>query len=232
MFLLAVLIAGCITFGAAHGSEIPWSPFWRESAFWSASLPAWLQGVGTVAAAYVAGQAFRQWRAQEREKRRAAVAEQLALKIGEFVDGIRLCRVNLRIAEVELGDWVKLLISEKKWERYVDAEARYSACRSMFPLARGYFGQEIVDQVSELRKIYDRVRGAYHELEFREKKRNDGEDIDHELYRDCGEVLGLIVILPEQLATNMMPKDELAVLIEMQYKKIVDVLEPQMTLSN
>jgi hypothetical protein len=85
-FLTAVLISVCIALYVASAQEIT-----AKEVLLSA-LPAWLQGVGTVGAAYVAWRAFATWREQDTWRRRADFADQVlrsAHRLGGLIDAMR-----------------------------------------------------------------------------------------------------------------------------------------------
>lgn len=92
-FVGAVAITLCIIVLAGAPTGIPWSAFWKNPEFWQTWLPAWLQGLGTVGAAYVAWRAFSTWREQDAERRRAIVAEQVLRGAHAAVKTIRDARM-------------------------------------------------------------------------------------------------------------------------------------------
>jgi hypothetical protein len=75
-FVVAVLICAVIVGCVAAPPQIPWTKFGESGEFWMTGLPAWLHGLWTVAAAYLAFWALRVWR-QEVEKTPSLLAREV-----------------------------------------------------------------------------------------------------------------------------------------------------------
>jgi hypothetical protein len=85
-FLWACLIALTIFLWVAAGGEV------TARDLLLTGLPAWLQGIGTVAAACIAWLAFAEWQRRERARRRAELAEKVLHAASELAFAIARAR--------------------------------------------------------------------------------------------------------------------------------------------
>src|SRR5262245_22965731 len=163
-FLLALLIAGCIVLWVAAPPNIPWSAFWEKPEFWQTWLPTWLQGVGTVGAAYVAWKAFSTWRGQDAGRRQAIAAEELlkathrALAAGRAV---RTFRTYQRPVDEEIE---KIL---RDFPPRIEAfDAALGALDSHAVLAREHFGEDCASAIDSMRSISRKFKMAIFMLHY------------------------------------------------------------------
>ena len=87
-FLVALLICAFIALYAAAGLNSISARDWLLT-----GIPAWLQGLGTVGASYVAWRAYSTWREQDAGRRRAAAAERVVLAAHNLADTILRVRI-------------------------------------------------------------------------------------------------------------------------------------------
>jgi threonine/homoserine/homoserine lactone efflux protein len=80
--LAAILISVAIVLWMAGGKNIP-ADQWLLT-----GVPAWLQALGTVGAAYIAWYAFGTWQRQERTRRGAELAEKVLHAASELLTSV------------------------------------------------------------------------------------------------------------------------------------------------
>ena len=124
VLLVATLTALAVGLWQAGGKDIP-ADQWLLT-----GVPAWLQGLGTVAAAYVAWVAFGTWRRQEVARNRAELAE----KVLHAASELYLCITRARTT---------------KW---------LTPQRSLMPIAAELTNPQSQARVEEIRALSDRLR--------------------------------------------------------------------------
>ena len=105
-FFLAVLIAVFIALYTTAGWQSISAKEWLLS-----GIPAWLQGLGTAAVAYLGWKAFAAWREEDAGRRKALCAEELVRAARRLVRAIRAARIPDRGTVPELT--IKIVTQDK-----------------------------------------------------------------------------------------------------------------------
>lgn len=95
-------------------------------------VPNWMQGIGTLAAAYFAWKAFATWRSQDDDKRRAAKAEEILLLSHQVVGALRSIRRKQEMIWNRPADY-DLMIEQLETD---DVRKAYNATGAVFERMR------------------------------------------------------------------------------------------------
>ena len=172
-FVVFISLAGIVMFWMlAAGGELPA----QAKDFLFAALPAWLQGVGTVAAAYFAWRAFATWREQDAERRRATAAEELLKATHRAADAIRAARSIYVGLPMELD--VKFALGPERMRRVAIMDEFLADLNGHLVVVKHHrYGKEVTGGLLSIVGIGGKVRRAYRMIE---SVHNGGEDLDDE----------------------------------------------------
>jgi hypothetical protein len=155
--LLGVIFfaVGCLALVIAYGKD-------AQGKDWLLTgIPAWLQGIGTVLAAYVAWHAFQLWGVQEKARRKADLAEVILRRGFVAINGIRHARSpswrGSRTAEEDAKDAIG---GRRQWavERMTEA---VDALMEYVDIAEMRLSNDVALTIRELDDIAQSVRVAY-----------------------------------------------------------------------
>jgi hypothetical protein len=154
--LAAILIALVIGLWVAAGKEIS-AREWLLT-----GLPAWLQGVGTVAAAYLAWYAFGTWQRQEVARRRAEWAEKMLHLASEIAFTLEHARTRRRIpVDVSITSFAESLLTERALVRLQDLKALTDKLQTLGLSAGHILGPDVTERVQGILELEKTLSRAY-----------------------------------------------------------------------
>ena len=180
--LAAALIALVIGLWHAGGKNIS-ADQWLLT-----GVPAWLQGLGTIAAAYVAWVAFGTWRRQEVARSRAELAEKVLHAASELALSIFRARTTKWLtAERSLTEIAAELTGPQSQAHVEEIRALAGRLRSLILAAGHILGSDVSDCVIALLRQAGELVGA-HEKILRFAK--DEADLDKDVAKENLAILG------------------------------------------
>ncbi len=126
-------------------------------------VPNWMQGLGTLAAAYFAWKAFSTWREQDAERRKVVRAEELLAQCHKAVSDIRRLRRTMFVhqdTEESFDDFVEKLKAKERLEKFYEGGQNVEALRAHRPFIKAYFQGDFWDEIIELEKLRMEIKAA------------------------------------------------------------------------
>jgi hypothetical protein len=182
----ALLVAACIVLYAAS------EPISAKEVLLS-SLPAWLQGLGTVGAAYFGWKAFAAWRRQDADRRKAEAAEdvlRLVHAVARVVRGARFTGEFERKDTQALVYDLMFFSGEERQRARRELAAPANELQSHIPVAKHLFGKKVSDKLGSLVVMQRELEESFKEAEF---LRLHSKDVGSEAWRE--NVMGILGVL-------------------------------------
>lgn len=161
-YLIALAVS--LLFCGWVGLKLPYNRFWETDTFWQTGLPAWMQGVGTLGAMWIAGYAFYSWRYQEREKRVADIAEELLRAFLTLCQATNSYRTPHPYYNDDLAIEIRSYLAAMDYRIPNLVAFNKSDIVILLELAKASIGEHIAEDIAKAIMLHENVMTTYQVL--------------------------------------------------------------------
>ena len=148
---------------------LPWGAFWESAEFWRTGLPAWLQGIGTIAAVWMAGLALRSWQLEDAGKRKAHEAGEILKLVHSLWRAARRSRFSGNFEQQGMDGIIHDLDFFQDGRRQTSRDTMSDCALELetrLPVAKFLFGREVSGAMVELTWMQRELEEAYREVDY------------------------------------------------------------------